>query len=75
MLQSHIIEIDGNFVGAAVRQHDGYRFVAVDVRLHDLDASLWPSLADVQRVARRLFVDGNFGRPPTSVSQESRGRA
>jgi hypothetical protein len=69
MLQSHIIEIDGNFVGAAVRQHDGYRFVAVDVRLHDLDASLWPSLADVQRVARRLFVDGRFGPSATQADK------
>ena len=63
MLQSHVIEIDGAFVGAAVRQMGGFRFVAVDMRLEDLDGSLWPSLADVRRVARRLAVSGRVGEP------------
>lgn len=58
MLQSHVIEVDGRFVGAAVRQAGGYRFVAVDPRLEDLDGSIWPSLTDVQRVARRVAQAG-----------------
>ena len=33
MLQSHVIEIDGAFVGAAVRLDTGYRFIATDFRL------------------------------------------
>jgi hypothetical protein len=44
MLQSHVVEIDGAFAGAAVRQPDGYRFVAVDVRLDELDGRVWPTL-------------------------------
>jgi hypothetical protein len=72
MLQSHVIDIDGNFVGAAVRQHDGYRFVAVDIRLIDLDGSLWPSLNDVQRVARRLFLTGSFSPPAAATSNAGR---
>jgi hypothetical protein len=52
MLQSHIIEVDGAFVGAAVRTDRGYRFVATDFRLEELDASIWPTLDDVRRVAR-----------------------
>jgi hypothetical protein len=55
MLQSHIIEIDGVFVGAAIRIDRGYRFVATDLRLEDLDSSIWPTLADVRRVARRAL--------------------
>jgi hypothetical protein len=55
MLQSHIIDIDGAFVGAAVRLDRGYRFVATDIRLDDLDGSIWPTLADIQRLARELF--------------------
>lgn len=55
MLQSHIIEIDGVFVGAAVRLDRGYRFIATDMRLDDIDGSVWPSLGDVQRVARRTL--------------------
>ncbi len=47
MLQSHVIEIDGVFVGAAVRLDNGYRFIATDIRLDDLDGTIWPSLPDV----------------------------
>jgi hypothetical protein len=55
MLQSHIIDIDGVFVGAAIRIDRGYRFVAIDFRLEELDSSIWPTLADVRRVARRVY--------------------
>lgn len=56
MMQSHVVDIDGVFVGAAVRLSNGYRFVAVDVRLDELDGSVWPTLADVQRHARFTFL-------------------
>jgi hypothetical protein len=61
MLQSHVVDVDGTFVGAAIRQSDGYRFVAVDVRLDELDGVVWPTLAEVRRNARIAFV---LGRPP-----------
>jgi hypothetical protein len=69
MLQSHVIDIDGTFVGAAVRLDNGYRFIATDIRLDDLDGTIWPSLADVKRLARRLFLTGQFGdgRPGVAV--------
>lgn len=63
MLQSHVIEVDGSFVGAAVRQAGGYRFVAVDVRLEDMDGSVWPTLAEVKRVARGLAITGRLALP------------
>ena len=56
MLQSHIIEVDGRFVGVAVRIDRGYRFIATDFRLEDLDTSIWPSLEDVRRLARRSLL-------------------
>jgi ActR/RegA family two-component response regulator len=58
MLQSHVVEIDGAFVGAAVRQSDGYRFVAVDVRLDDLDGQVWPTLTDLRRQVRVMVLAG-----------------
>jgi hypothetical protein len=58
MLQSHVIDIDGDFVGAAVRLENGYRFVAINMKLGDLDGSIWPTLADVQRLARRIYLGG-----------------
>ena len=66
MLQSHIIDIDGNFVGAAVRLDVGYRFIATDVKLEDLDGSVFPTLADVQRLARRIYWAGRTPQHPTT---------
>ncbi len=63
MLQSHIIDIDGVFVGAAIRIDRGYRFVAIDFRMEELDSTIWPTLADVQRLARRLYLTGSFAGP------------
>jgi hypothetical protein len=67
MLQSHVIEIDGAFVGAAVRLDSGYRFVATDIRLDGLDGTVCPSLADVRRLAHRLFRTGGFAVPPAAA--------
>lgn len=73
MLQSYVIDVDGVFVGAAVRLDSGFRFVATDLRLHELDSTVWPTLADVQRVARRLCRDGSFveHQPALVVSDPS----
>jgi len=60
MLQSHVIDIDGAFVGAAVRLDKGYRFIATDMKLDDLDGSIWPTLAEVQRLARRIYLGGRL---------------
>jgi hypothetical protein len=60
MLQSHVIEIDGAFVGAAVRLDTGYRFVATDTRLEELNGTTMPSLAEVRRLAHRLFRSRGF---------------
>lgn len=62
MLQSHVIDIDGHFVGAAVRLDVGYRFIATDLKLEELDGSIWPTLSDVKRLARTLYV-GNRLKP------------
>src|ERR1700690_2344505 len=55
MRQSHVVDIDGSFVGAAVQVPDGYKFVAVDVRLDGLDGRVLPTLADLRRVVRVAF--------------------
>jgi len=63
MLQSHIIDVDGAFVGAAIRIDRGYRFVATDFRLEDLDSTIWPTLDDLRRVVRRTLADAASGGP------------
>jgi len=60
MVQSHVIDVDGVFVGVAVRLDTGYRFVATDFRLEQLDSTIWPTLADVRRLARGLYLTGGF---------------
>lgn len=56
MLQSHVIDIDGRFVGVAVRLDQGFRFVAVDPRTEELGECIWPGLDDIRRMARRALV-------------------
>lgn len=63
MVQSHVIDVDGALVGAAVRLDAGYRFIAIDMKLNDLDGSVWPTLADVQRLARRAYLAGRVTYP------------
>jgi hypothetical protein len=77
MIQSHVIDVDGVFVGAAVRLDTGYRFVATDFRLDELDSTIWPTLADVRRLARRLYLSGSLVAPapaPTVSIHTSTGR-
>ena len=40
MLQSNVINVDSAFVGAAVRLDVGYRLIAIDYRLEQLDGSV-----------------------------------
>ncbi len=63
MIQSHVIEIDGTFVGAAVKQGLGYRFVAVDLRVEELDGAVSATLADTRRLAASLLTTGRLPRP------------
>lgn len=55
MLQSHVIEADGVFLCAAVRQDAVFRFVAVHARVLMLDGSVCASLDETSRAARTLF--------------------
>jgi hypothetical protein len=63
MLQSHVIEVDGVFVGVAIQLDRGYRFVATDFRLGDLDATILPTLEEVRRFARRTLLAATSAGP------------
>ena len=56
MLQSHVIDIDGRFVGVAVRLDQGFRFIATDPRAEDLGEIIWPRIDDIRRMARRALA-------------------
>jgi hypothetical protein len=74
MLQSHVIEVDGAFVGAAVRLDQGFRFVAVDTRVGKLNGSVWPTLADATRLARQLYHTGRLTDSPATLDVSMSGR-
>jgi hypothetical protein len=58
MLQSHVIDIDGVFVGIAVRLNNGFRFIAIDPRARDISETFWPTLAEVRRISRLALLRG-----------------
>ncbi|MBV8916277.1 MAG: hypothetical protein JOZ05_24980 [Acetobacteraceae bacterium] len=60
MHQSHVIEVSGNFAGAAISHGGQFRFKAIDPRAEELDESLWPSLCDLQRVVAHLLSIGRL---------------
>ena len=64
MRQSRPIEVDGVFLGAAVEHEFGVRFIAVDVRVTEMDQSIWPTLEYAYRSARQLF-SSKSARPRT----------
>ena len=64
MFQSHVIEVSGQFVGAAVAHSGRYRFIAVDPRVEELDNSFWPSLTEVKRVVGHLMITGRLPATP-----------
>ena len=61
MIQSHVIDIGGTFVGAAIATPSGFRFRAVHLRVEELDESTWRSLEELRRVATHLFTTGRLG--------------
>jgi len=66
MSQSIPIQVDGNLVGASVRQEKGVRFIATDFRVAEMDQTLWPAAADVLRAAEQMVRTGqirNFHPP------------
>jgi hypothetical protein len=60
MHQSHIIEVSGQFAGAAITHGGQYRFKAIDPRAEELDESVWPSVSDIQRVVGHLITTGRL---------------
>jgi hypothetical protein len=72
MRQSRPVEVDGVFLGAAVEHELGVRFIAVDVRVTEMDQSIWPTLDYAYRSARQLFKSGLAADPfRSSIEQKT----
>lgn len=71
MHRSYVVDIDGNFAGAALTRGDAFRFVAVDERLESLDGRLWPTLAELRAAVRRKLPPAEADlSPPPGISAE-----
>lgn len=75
MFQSHIIEVNGTFIGAAVTTIGGFRFRAVHPQVDDLDGFSWTSLEELRHATGYLFRTGrlrttgaNVGSIPETVT-------
>ncbi len=68
MFQSHVIEISGRVAGAAVTNANGFRFIAIDPRLDEIDGSAWASLAALRRAADHLARTGSLPRRAAAVA-------
>ena len=55
MIQSHVIEVNGVFIGAAVPLAGGFRFRAVHPQVDDLDGFSWSSLQELRHATGYLF--------------------
>jgi len=71
MFQSHIIEVNGTFIGAAVPTFGKFRFHAVHPQVSDLDGSAWPSLEELKRAAGFMFRTGRLSSAETHISAAS----
>jgi hypothetical protein len=58
MLQSHVVEVNGTFVGAAITTAAGFRFRAIHPWVEDLDESTWRSMDELSRAVSHLFTTG-----------------
>jgi hypothetical protein len=67
--QSHVIEIDGIFVGAAARYGDSYRFVGVDSRLMEMDGQLFARLSEVREAASRTYRRAPFAAAAKTLNR------
>jgi hypothetical protein len=62
MRHSKPVEVDGIFLGAAVEHELGVRFISVDVRVSDMNQSIWPNFDYAKSSARQMFR-ANRSRP------------
>ena len=75
MLKSHVIEVDGVFVGAAIQHFNGYEFVAVAPQLTTLNGVVSATLQEarsraVHALRRPPQRDSGSTKPPASASSD-----
>jgi hypothetical protein len=70
MMKSHVIEVDGVFVGAAIQHPAGYKLVAVAPQLTSLNGMVYPTLEDTRRALRSSVKQGAPLEKPGSATPD-----
>jgi hypothetical protein len=60
---SESIEINGAVIGFVVNHQLGFRFIAANHRVTDMDQSVWPTLKSARQAARQLFGSNCLTNP------------
>jgi hypothetical protein len=63
MVEAHIIQVNGAFVGGALTAQGGFRFRAIHPSVDDLDDRTWSSLAALQSGVEQFFTTGRLSPP------------
>jgi hypothetical protein len=72
MQQLQLIVVGGVVLGAATRTARGYHFIALDASVEPLDRSDWPTLSDIHRLARHLYLTGRLPERPKPPAAAAR---
>jgi hypothetical protein len=74
MHQSRVIEVDGVFLAAAMAlpNAEGWRIVAADARVGQLDGAVAGSLQEVRRLARQAYQAARVA--PVQAAEKQEGR-
>ena len=68
MQSSKIVEVDGVFVGAAIRLTEGWQFVSADARASGADGATAATFADAQMLARQAVANARWETQKASGS-------
>ncbi len=68
MQSSKVVEVDGVFVGAAIRLPEGWQFVSADVRASGADGATAATFAGAQMLARQAVATARWETQKASGS-------
>jgi hypothetical protein len=59
--------VEGTIVGAAIRQAEGVRFIAIDWRAGEMDQTVWKTVDAARAAAEQLVLTGTISKfiPPS----------
>ncbi len=68
MIQSRPVEVDGRFVGVAVRASAQWHFVALDPQVEDLHGACFGSPAEAAALARQVIARARQPQRPWPIA-------